>query len=506
MVASGGKTPSIILCDLAQEDVPWKGVYIVQVDEKVAPEGDPNRISLKDESGKIIKWYGTNIDIEDRKRGEEALRARELSWRQIVDNIPLFVATTGVMGEVEFLNRQTLDYFDKTSEELKNWALIGELYDIEHRCRRADGVYRWFQVRGLPVRDTENKMTAWYLLLTDIDDRKRAEEALESNERNLNLMINAIPALIHSALPDGYIDFLNKGWLDFFGLPLEEAVGWGWTKTFHPDDIDQYVAKWRAALASGEPFEAEGRAKRADGEYRTLLHRKVPLRNEHGNIVRWYGISFDIEDRNGRRRSSSKPTFVSPKPSGLHKQIELRCLAQEESYGSSTAIASVSDVRAFIDEYFEAWRGTDEDLILSYYAETVSLEIPGALVNGKAALRDQFVRPFVVGFPGNRHIVKNMIFGKNVVVVEWSFEADHSGPFAGRAATGTAVKLPGCGVYEFDPVNRKITTARIYFDVTTLLKQISSHQPKVLQNLLISWFASRAYPASGSASGYSSSH
>ena len=93
-----------------------------------------------------------------------------------------------------------------------------------------------------------------------------------------------------------------------------------------------------------------------------------------------------------------------------------------------------------------------------------------------------------------------MIFGKDVVVVEWSFEADHSGPFAGRAATGSAVKLPGCGVYEFDPVNRQITAARIYFDVTTLLKQISSHQPQVLQELLMSWFASQTISKSKSAS------
>ena len=78
----------------------------------------------------------------------------------------------------------------------------------------------------------------------------------------------------------------------------------------------------------------------------------------------------------------------------------------------------------------------------------------GHAQNGKAALRDQFVRPFIAGFPGNRHIVNNMIFGKDVVGVEWSFEADHRGPFAGRAATGIAVKLPGCGVYEFDPANR----------------------------------------------------
>src|SRR5262249_9836261 len=166
---------------------------------------------------------------------------------------------------------------------------------------------------------------------------------------------------------------------------------------------------------------------------------------------------------------------------------------------ASTALVSVNDIRAFIDEYFEAWHGTDEDRILSFYTENVSLEIPGMLITGKAALRDQFVRPFSAGFPGNIHIVKKMIFGKDIVVVEWSFEADHKGPFAGRAATGSAVKVPGCGVYEFDPVNRKITAARIYFEFATLLKQISSHQPHVLQQLLMSWFASQTISKSQSA-------
>src|SRR5215470_3245212 len=118
----------------------------------------------------------------------------------------------------------------------------------------------------------------------------------------------------------------------------------------------------------------------------------------------------------------------------------------------STPITSDSDVRAFIEEYFEAWSGTDEALILSYYSETISLEIPGAIINGKAALRDQFVRPFVAGFPGNRHMVKNIIFGKEVVVVEWILEAIHKGYFAGSSATGMAVNLPGCGVYQFDPI------------------------------------------------------
>ena len=199
---------------------------------------------VRDESGKIVKWYGTNIDIEDRKRGEEALRASELSWRQIVDNIPGLVATTGAMGEVEFLNRQTLEYFGRTNEELKNWALIdavhpddlprviearkksieaGEIYDIEHRCRRADGVYRWFQVRGLPVRNAEGTVTAWYLLLTDIDDRKKAEEALQSSERNLSLTINTIPTFISVSRPDGTVLSVNQAALDYHGITLQDV-------------------------------------------------------------------------------------------------------------------------------------------------------------------------------------------------------------------------------------------------------------------------------------------
>ncbi|MGA9996142.1 MAG: PAS domain-containing protein [Pyrinomonadaceae bacterium] len=173
---------------------------------------------FRDELGEIVKWYGTNIDIEDSKREEDALRARELSWQQIVDNIPGLVATMGAMGEVEFLNRQTLEYFGKTNEELKDWALIGavhpddlprvieerqksldagQVYEVEHRCRRADGVYRWFQVRGLPVRNDEGTITAWYLLLTDIDDLKKAQEALRSTERNLSLIINTIPTHLY---------------------------------------------------------------------------------------------------------------------------------------------------------------------------------------------------------------------------------------------------------------------------------------------------------------------
>src|ERR1700754_1642056 len=274
---------------------------------------------VRDESGKIVKWYGTNIDIEDRKRGEEALRASELSWRQIVDNIPGLVATTGAMGEVEFLNRQTLEYFGKTSEELKNWALIdavhpddlprviearkksieaGEIYDIEHRCRRADGVYRWFQVRGLPVRNAESRITAWYLLLTDIDDRKKAEEALQSSEGNLNQISTAIPTVIGVMRADGTPLYGNQGVTHYLGLTLEEMQRSDFrARIYHPEDLERLREARRVAFTRPVPFENEIRLLSKDGNYRAFLFRYKPLLDEAGTIDRWFMAALDIEDR-----------------------------------------------------------------------------------------------------------------------------------------------------------------------------------------------------------------
>jgi len=84
----------------------------------------------------------------------------------------------------------------------------------------------------------------------------------------MRLVVDSTPALLQSARPDGYIDFVNKGWLDFVGLPMERMLGWEWTKAFHPDDIDELVETWKKAIAAGTPFQDEGRVRRADGEYR----------------------------------------------------------------------------------------------------------------------------------------------------------------------------------------------------------------------------------------------
>jgi steroid delta-isomerase-like uncharacterized protein len=136
--------------------------------------------------------------------------------------------------------------------------------------------------------------------------------------------------------------------------------------------------------------------------------------------------------------------------------------------------AAPEDVRAFIQEYFDAWKGTDEQRILAYYSDDVVLQLPTGTLEGKAAVRDNFVRPFIAGFPGNVHAIRNLAHAKNLVAVEWSFEAVHNGPFANIKATGKAVQLPGCSFYEYDLGTRTIPAGRIYFDLATLLRQIGA--------------------------------
>src|SRR5229473_1713630 len=114
---------------------------------------------------------------------------------------------------------------------------------------------------------------------------------------DLRTVINSTPGLIHTSQPDGYLDFFNQTWLRYIGQPLEHLLGWKWTAFIHPDDVEGILDKWRASLASGEPFLHETRVLRADGRYRWMLHHKVALRNQQGEIVKWYGSSIDIEDR-----------------------------------------------------------------------------------------------------------------------------------------------------------------------------------------------------------------
>jgi PAS domain S-box-containing protein len=249
---------------------------------------------------------------------ESAFPDDEATSRLIVDSIPGLVAFLGPTGEVQFVNHRIVEYTGRSLEELKEWGTNGTVhpddlphvievfghsiasgtpYEIEQRLRRADGVYRWFQNNGFPFRNAADEIVRWCVLLIDIDERKRAEQAIASRGRNLELIIDTIPALAWSARPDGSADFFNRHYLDFIGMSAQEAGGWGWTAAVHPEDLNGLAATWRGILASAAPGEAEARLRRHDGVYRWFLFRANPLRDETGAIVKWYGVNTDIEGR-----------------------------------------------------------------------------------------------------------------------------------------------------------------------------------------------------------------
>ncbi|HWW84730.1 MAG TPA: PAS domain S-box protein, partial [Vicinamibacterales bacterium] len=254
----------------------------------------------------------------ERKRNEAALEQSEARFRLIVDSIPGFVCTLNAAGEVELVSRQVLDYFGRTSEELKNWASsdavhpddlacaidawkrsveTGQPYVLELRQRRADGVYRWFQSRALPTRDSDGRVTGWYMLLTDIDDRKRAEEALRENEQGLRLIVDTIPGFVSTANAAGELELVNRQVLEYFGKTTEELKNWASTDAIHPDDRSRMVDAYKAAIQTGEPLDVENRSRRADGVYRWFHVRGRPQRDADGRIVRWYQLVTDIDDR-----------------------------------------------------------------------------------------------------------------------------------------------------------------------------------------------------------------
>jgi PAS domain S-box-containing protein len=120
--------------------------------------------------------------------------------------------------------------------------------------------------------------------------------AMQTSEDFLRTMIEKIPILAWSCRPDGTAEFLNQRWIEYTGRCLEEAVGWGWQAVIHPQDLEKLMATWLGLLASGEPGQEEARLRRFDGEYRWFLFRAVPVRDEQGKVIRWYGTNTDIED------------------------------------------------------------------------------------------------------------------------------------------------------------------------------------------------------------------
>jgi PAS domain S-box-containing protein len=152
----------------------------------------------------------------------------------------------------------------------------------------------------------------------------------------LRLAVDTIPGLVWSARPDGNLDFLNQRWCEYTGLSLEQACGAGWEAAIHPDDLPPLRAYWRSLLAARKPGETESRLRAQDGSYRWFLFRAIPLRDAHGELVKWYGQVTDIDDRKraeallaGEKRLLEMLARGSP----LSDVLERLCRLVEENAG-----------------------------------------------------------------------------------------------------------------------------------------------------------------------------
>jgi PAS domain S-box-containing protein len=293
-------------------------------------------VVLRDAEGRVLKFVGTTTDIDDQKRAEEKLQASETSLRETLDGIPGMVCVMNLAGQIELANQPLMDYFSMTVEELNSWGTNGGVhpddlphvmaefgnsvttgtpYDSELRCRRADGLYRWFQNRILPVRDADGRITRWYGLLTDIEDRKRAEDELRRSEARHRVVVETASDAVVSIDESGAIILANPATGRIFGYAPEDLIGKpltvlmpGSMRKFHEAGLKRYLdtgerrLNWQgtemtAQRADGEEFPAEvsfgemttDQGKVFTGFIRDISEKKraeEELQNTHAELAR----------------------------------------------------------------------------------------------------------------------------------------------------------------------------------------------------------------------------
>jgi len=285
-----------------------------------------------------------------------------LNIQLLVDSIPALIHTARPDGCIDYFNRPGLDYLGATLDDVtgSKWTAFvhpedvdgivaqwraclvsGENFEYETRIRRANGEYRWHLVRGVPLRDEAGNIVKWYGVVTDIEDRKRAEGKTREQAAEHRQIVDLVPQVVAVFGPGGERLYANRIGLDYVGLSLEE-----WRQTpgtfvssqssfIHPDDRERGARTYSdSAHSGGSAFELEFRLRKRDGPYRWFLARFNPLRDERGQITRWYVALTDIEDRKqaeDRLRSENV---------ALREEIDKACMF-EEIVGTSPALKTV---------------------------------------------------------------------------------------------------------------------------------------------------------------------
>jgi PAS domain S-box-containing protein len=299
----------------------------------------------------------------ERQRSQESLRAAlegiknsEARLRQVIDTIPTLAWCNLPDGPNEFLNKRWHEYTGLSPEESNGWGwqvafhphdlpllmerwsellASGESGEMEARLRRYDGAYRWFLIRVEPLRDETGRLLRWYGTSTDIEGLKQTEEKLREDERELRRITDAIPQAIVVLDPLGAPVYANQSTLDYTGLTAEDVLSPDFReRIFHLDDLERFRDFRKLALARGLPFEIEQRALRKDGQYRWFLVRYNPFRNEKNEVIRWYAMGTDIDDRVRAEERTHNENLA------LREQID-RDSMFEEIVGSSEALRKV---------------------------------------------------------------------------------------------------------------------------------------------------------------------
>jgi PAS domain S-box-containing protein len=249
---------------------------------------------------------------------EDALTSSEQELRLLVEAIPTLVWRAAPDGNFEYVNKRMLEYLGAPLGEVIGWGWMNEVHpddvafkvktwlkalesesphDVVCRIRGADGRYRWFEVRGEPLRASDGTVLSWYGVLIDIDDRRKAEDALRESEYKLRQITETQPGLLWSNGPDGEPTHINQRMLDYSGMRFEDFKHRGWEAFVHPADYPETAKAFYHAIQTGTSYEGVMRLRRADGEFRWHHARCEPLRDRQGRIIQWYGLSVDIEER-----------------------------------------------------------------------------------------------------------------------------------------------------------------------------------------------------------------
>jgi formate hydrogenlyase transcriptional activator len=300
------------------------------------------------QNGDVSK-HDLQLALQEAKKSEARLR-------KIIDTIPTLAWCNLTDGSNDFVNRRWSDYTGLSQEEVKrvgckvaihpedlprwldHWRSLlasGAGGEIEARLRRHDGAYRWFLIRVEPLQEESGEILRWYGTNTDIEERKRTEEKLREDEREIRRITDAIPQTIMVLDPSGAPIYANQALLDYTGLTIDDVISTDFrARIFHPEDLERLQEERQAALLRGLPFEIEQRALRNDGRYRWFLIQFNPLRDEHGEIIRWYATGTDIDDRKRREERTQNENVA------LREEIE-RSSMFEEIVGSSEGLRQV---------------------------------------------------------------------------------------------------------------------------------------------------------------------